>query len=100
MMRTILLFVALVCGAFMYGQTQVSGVVVDQNNIPVPGANLLVEGTNEGAVTDFDGNFSLKTNVKPPFKLLVSSIGFSNTTVSVTSNNQKLKITLKEQQPN
>lgn len=91
-------FVALVCGAFMYGQTQVSGVVVDQNNIPVPGANLLVEGTNEGAVTDFDGNFSLKTNVKPPFKLLVSSIGFSNTTVSVTSNNQKLKITLKEQQ--
>lgn len=98
MMRTILLFVALVCGAFMYGQTQVSGVVVDQNNIPVPGANLLVEGTNEGAVTDFDGNFSLKTNVKPPFKLLVSSIGFSNTTVSVTSNNQKLKITLKEQQ--
>lgn len=97
-MRTILLFVALVCGAFMYGQTQVSGVVVDQNNIPVPGANLLVEGTNEGAVTDFDGNFSLKTNVKPPFKLLVSSIGFSNTTVSVTSNNQKLKITLKEQQ--
>lgn len=29
---------------------------------------------------------------------MISSIGFSNTTVSVTSNNQKLKITLKEQQ--
>ena len=39
----------------------ISGKVSDINLIPIGGVNVSVENTNNGAVTDFDGNFSLST---------------------------------------
>lgn len=47
-----------------------------QNNEPVPFANIVIWGTNVGAVSDMDGNF-LFTGVTPGFvELRVSSVGF------------------------
>ncbi|WP_255443928.1 SusC/RagA family TonB-linked outer membrane protein [Robiginitalea sp. SC105] len=40
----------------------VSGTVVDQNNLPVPGVSVIVVGTSRGVQTDFDGNYSIKVN--------------------------------------
>lgn len=37
----------------------VSGVVTDTNGEPIIGANVIEKGTTNGAVTDFDGKFSL-----------------------------------------
>ncbi|MGB4456749.1 MAG: carboxypeptidase-like regulatory domain-containing protein, partial [Flavobacteriaceae bacterium] len=37
----------------------VSGVVSDQNGSPLPGATVLVKGTNNGTTTDFDGNYTI-----------------------------------------
>ena len=37
----------------------ISGNVKDSNSIPLGGVNVSVENSNNGAVTDFDGNFSL-----------------------------------------
>jgi TonB-linked outer membrane protein, SusC/RagA family len=42
----------------MYGQRQISGTVGDVNG-PLPGATVLLKGTNVGVTTDFDGNFSI-----------------------------------------
>ena len=36
----------------------VSGVVSDQSGAPLPGATVLVKGTNNGTTTDFDGNYT------------------------------------------
>ena len=40
-------------------KTNVSGTVVDQNGIPVPGVNVMIKGTSNGTVTDYHGKFQL-----------------------------------------
>ncbi|WP_411029076.1 TonB-dependent receptor [Spongiimicrobium sp. 3-5] len=97
-MRTLLLFGFLMFGAAVYSQTTVTGKVVDQNSSPVPGANVVIVGKAVGTVTDFDGNFSLQTSETPPFELRITSLGYSDATESVTSNNQTLSITISEAQ--
>lgn len=83
-------------GVISYAQTTVQGKVVDENNQPVPGANVVLVGKAEGTTADFDGNFTLNTSEQPPFSLRVTSIGFSDFVVQVTANNQTLSITLQE----
>lgn len=60
----------------------VSGTVVDNNGQPLPGANIIEKGTQNGTQTDFDGNFSLE--VKDGNAVLeVSYIGFSSQEISI-----------------
>lgn len=43
-------------------QKTVSGTVSDENNMPLPGATVLVAGTSSGTTTDFDEKFQLNVN--------------------------------------
>ncbi len=56
-------------------QNVFSGKVVDDSNLPLPGINILVKGTTTGAVTDFEGLFSITTNQENTI-LVFSMIGF------------------------
>ena len=95
-MKNLLLVLSL-CLAFAgYSQTTIKGTVVDSNSMPVPGANVVIDGKPIGTVTDFDGNFVLETSEIPPFTLKISSIGYSQATARVTSNNQTISVTLDE----
>ena len=62
-------------------QSELRGVVVDQEGEPVIGASVLVVGAKvaTGTVTDFDGNFILKAN--PGAKLRISFVGYKTATV-------------------
>ncbi|QLE00561.1 SusC/RagA family TonB-linked outer membrane protein [Galbibacter sp. BG1] len=40
----------------------VTGVITDQDGLPLPGANVVVKGTSNGTQTDFDGNYSIQAN--------------------------------------
>lgn len=95
-MKTILSILLLLFCGLSYSQTTISGSVVDDNNQPIPGANVFIVGTSSGAVTDFDGNFSLTINQNPPFSVQASSVGFETATQEVTSSNQKLTFILNE----
>ena len=94
-MKKLLTLIAVFASFTMWAQTQVSGTVTDADGQPLPGANILMDGTT-GAVSDFDGNFSLSTDQQPPFTLTVSSVGFESTTVDVTSASVSLTIQLSE----
>ncbi|MCF8715899.1 SusC/RagA family TonB-linked outer membrane protein [Joostella atrarenae] len=49
---------------FSYGQEKtITGVITDQDGLPLPGANVTVKGTTTGTQTDFDGNYSISTTV-------------------------------------
>ena len=88
----------LFCG-LAFSQTTITGSVVDDNSQPIPGANIIIVGTSSGTVTDFDGNFSLTTNLNPPFKLQGSSVGFETIILEVTlarSNDQIINFILNE----
>ena len=60
---TLLLGLFLSAGAYAQ-QISVKGTVKDQNGEPVIGANVLVEGTTNGVITDVDGKFALQTTEK------------------------------------
>ena len=95
-MKNLLLVLSL-CLAFAgYSQTTIKGTVVDSNSMPVPGANVVIDGKSIGTVTDFDGNFVLETSEIPPFTLKISSIGYTQATARVSSNNQTISVTLDE----
>ncbi|MFH6767560.1 TonB-dependent receptor [Gaetbulibacter aquiaggeris] len=95
-MKTILPFLLLFLGSISYSQTTISGTVVDDSGQPIPGANILVVGTTTGTVTDFDGAFTLKANLNPPFTLQASSVGFESVSEQITTNNQTVNFILKE----
>lgn len=97
-MRTILLLFFLMFGMLAFSQTIINGNVVDQNNVPVPGANVVIVGKTIGTVADFDGNFTLNTSEVPPFTLNITSIGFVSATVDITRNNQTVSVVLNESQ--
>ncbi len=54
---------------------EVKGVVKDRIGETIPGANVVIKGTNQGVVTDFDGNFSISVPNDNPI-LVVSFIGY------------------------
>lgn len=95
-MKNLVLAFFLLLGVSSFSQTTVTGKVVDENGAPIPGTNIVVIGKAEGAVTDFDGNFTLTSTLTPPFQVRVTSIGFSESIVDVTANNQTLNISLSE----
>ncbi|MEL6720812.1 MAG: carboxypeptidase-like regulatory domain-containing protein, partial [Bacteroidota bacterium] len=76
-------------------QVTIRGEVRDaENNDPLIGANLIIEGTSEGNVTDFDGNFELTTDKKLPFNIVVSYTGYSSQTLEVTSADKPIIVKL------
>src|SRR5210317_3478 len=95
-MKTILKFFALFLCIATYAQTSVKGNVSDESGLPLIGANVIVVGTSSGAVTDFDGNYSITINQDPPFSLKVTSVGFTEAIKEVTENNQTVNFVLKE----
>ena len=83
-MKKLLTLITVFASLTMWAQTQVSGTVTDADGQPLPGANIVLDGST-GTVSDFDGNFSLSTDQQPPFSLNISSVGFESATVEVTS---------------
>ena len=73
---------------------KVTGVVVDGAGIPVIGANVIVKGTTNGTITDFDGNFTLE-NVPADGVLVVSYIGYLSQEIPV-GDQSAINVTLKE----
>jgi TonB-linked SusC/RagA family outer membrane protein len=77
-------FLAVSADAETQHQTiSVKGVVVDQDNVPVAGAYVVEEGTNNGTSTDPEGKFSL--TVMSGSELTVSFMGFVTQTLPASS---------------
>ncbi len=72
----------------------VTGTVVDQNGDPIIGANVVVKGTQNGTITDFDGNFKL--DAPQGAVLEVSYIGYITKEVKADNSSGRLKIQLEE----
>ena len=84
-MRTILkIFMMLFC-VFSYAQTTVTGSVTDKNSQPLSGATVVIVGSSTGVVADFDGNYSITSDMDTPFTLQASSVGFKAMSAEVSS---------------
>lgn len=79
--------------SFAQDTYMVSGTVNDANNVPIPGANIIVANTTRGTQTDFDGNFNI--SVTSGETLRFSYIGYSTQNIEILAQ-QTLNIVLKE----
>ena len=73
-------------------ESLISGKVVDNAGLPLPGVNVHVKGTTKGTQTDFDGNFSISAPAKAT--VVFSFIGMDEVAVD-TENKKNVKVTLK-----
>ena len=92
-MKKAFLVVLMLLSGFVYSQDTISGSVTDGNNNPIPGASVVVDGTNRGVVTDFDGNYSISASTGE--QLTFSSLGFASQTVTI-GNQTQINISLAE----
>ncbi|MEO8253153.1 MAG: SusC/RagA family TonB-linked outer membrane protein, partial [Flavobacterium sp.] len=63
-------------------QKTISGQVTDENAMPLPGATVMVKGTKNAVMTDFDGKFTLKINEGDKI-LIVSFVGYESTEIAI-----------------
>ncbi len=80
--KNLTLVAILLCSVQLIAQDlTVTGTVADENNVPIPGANVVVLNTTRGTQTDFDGNYSIA--VSNGEVLQFSYIGYGTQTVTI-----------------
>ena len=57
---------------------EVSGIVTDQDGVSLPGANIMIEGTEIGSASDTEGRFSFTYDTDEEFVIVVSYIGYGS----------------------
>lgn len=72
---------------------KVQGIIKDESDQPIIGANISIKGTTTGAISDIDGKFSIDAPKKST--LVISYIGYITKEIEVGDNN-KIDIVLKE----
>lgn len=77
-------------------QRTISGQVTDEQEEPLIGVNVYVEGTYDGATTDIDGSFSFVTYEEDSVVLTATYIGFHAYKLLLNRTSQQLTIRLKE----
>jgi TonB-dependent SusC/RagA subfamily outer membrane receptor len=95
-LKTKLLLIAItLLNISLYAQEnyQVSGIVSDENNVPIPGVNVVISGTTKGTSTDFDGAYTI--SVKQNDILLFTYIGYKAQSVIVGAE-KKIDISMAE----
>ena len=92
--KTKLVFMSLLLmSAIGMAQTTISGTVLAEDGSPIPGVNVVVQGTTTGATTDFDGNFTI--SAASGDVLSISYVGFITQAVTLAEETT-LNITLQE----
>lgn len=71
-------------------QQSISGTVTDESGVPLPGATVVVEGTSNAAITDFDGNYTINATLGDV--LVASYVGYNSNTI--TANSSTINFTL------
>src|SRR5688572_6653846 len=75
--KLLMLLLGTMMASIVYGQSQVSGTVTDQQNQPLPGVNVLVKGSTQGATTDANGKYQMAVPNSNAI-LTFSFIGFTS----------------------
>ena len=81
----------------VFAQNNLPGNIKSEAGEPLTGVTLLVKGTNNYAVTDDKGQFSIATGKPLPFMIQVSFVGYQSQDIQISElSNKPLEITLKE----
>ena len=94
--RNLLLVLTFLMGGLIYAQQTISGLVTDETGVPLPGATVIVDQTNDGTTTDFDGNFSV--SAADGQTLSISYVGYKTIRIDITGGSDTYNISLEPDQ--
>jgi iron complex outermembrane receptor protein len=97
MLKTALLFAGLLSLTSLYAQTIIRGEVFDDlTGEPLIGANVVLQGTTQGSVTDYEGQYTIKTFEPFPLTLIISYTGYETKTEVIPNASTFIKTRLSE----
>jgi len=83
-------FIAFLFSCITFSQTIISGKVFDaKTKEPLPFVNVILKGTNSGATSDFDGNFTINTKL-PGDSIIASYVGYKRFSAPVKKNSTQI----------
>ncbi len=94
MKKSITLLLLLFSIVVMSQSLTIRGTIVDHNNAPLPGVNVLVKGTTKGTQTDINGNYTL-TITSGSYTLIARFMGFKTQEKQITLNTSLTNINFK-----
>jgi outer membrane receptor for ferrienterochelin and colicin len=97
-MRLYLLFLTFLFCGISFAQNSITGIVTDENNQTIAGANIKLAGGGQGAISGYDGSFAINSSQKLPFAITVSAVGYSSSVVNVESASQKVNVQLRSEE--
>ena len=80
-LKKLLVVTLFLVGSFVKAQAQtgnIQGTITDENGIYVPGANVYIESISKGAITDFDGRFTLVAIPEGTYTLRITYMGYAD----------------------
>ena len=95
MTKHIYIIITLLFSSYTIAEEKIKGYVFDENNEPMPGANVHWEKTTKGTTTNTDGYFELDQETTN--QLVISHIGYTTYTIAVRPSDEPLRITLKSE---
>jgi len=79
----------------IFAQVKITGQIIDESGLPLPGVNVIIKGTTTGTVTDLDGNYSLSD--VPSDAILVFSFISKETQEVAVEGRTAINITMQEE---
>ena len=90
----ILLIAMLLSVSTFIAQNSISGTIKGSSGTPLPAVNVILDGTKLGAVTDFDGNYSINNVKKGTYNLTATYVGFKNFSKSITMQDANILVNI------
>lgn len=86
-MYRILIYILILVSTLVKAQTTISGKIVDKKELPIQNANVFIEGTYDGAISNNLGEFSFETSSKGSQTLKITALMYEDFSVQISTEN-------------
>uniref|UniRef100_UPI0040490038 carboxypeptidase-like regulatory domain-containing protein n=1 Tax=Gelidibacter sp. TaxID=2018083 RepID=UPI0040490038 len=76
----------------IYAQSTITGLIKYQNDMPLTGVNIVISGTTQGAVSDFEGNYSINNISNGNYTLIATYLGYKKFTQNITISDASISV--------
>ena len=92
-MKKLLLFLMFFMSvtSYLLAQSAVTGKVTDENGDGIPGANIIIKGTDSGDATDLTGSFTITVQEAGTYEVIASAISYESESQIITLEEGKSK---------
>jgi hypothetical protein len=98
LLKIVFYVLALLFSTPLIAQTVIKGVITEKSGEPIPGVNIYVDGTYDGATTDMEGVFSFETEEAGDHQVVATFIGYKKHVTEVKLERNPIQLTIQLQE--